>query len=87
VVGTADGLFVRNWVGHRTIPRSDIDGFRVLTPSIGMAFRQNSTRGPTIHTIGRDGSMFPLHATGQKFADEPIPANLRRLEDWLQSDA
>jgi hypothetical protein len=83
VEGTRDRLVVRNWVRNRSLPRSEITGFEIATPSIASALRSSSARAPMVFVRLNDGTRLQLDATARKIPDGSLEPNFLKLQAWL----
>jgi hypothetical protein len=85
VVGYENELVIRTAFRELKIPRADIVGFRIVTPSVVEGLR-TSGRGPLVQLERRDGSVTGLQVTQTTLmnsASPPTDEALRVLSDWL----
>jgi hypothetical protein len=82
VVARGNELFVRNWFGATSLRRADIRAFRIQTPSLGEALKQN-VAGPTVVAVVREGSPVWLAATAPRWRPDLVPRHEAALQAWL----
>lgn len=84
-----DELVICNFFRVLTVPRADIAGFRIVTPSLSESLRTNSGRRPLVQLVRRDDSVVGLNVTAttpMNIASAPTDDALRLLSAWLANN-